>query len=137
KWTFKNWVYTDIFCRGIPWVRLMRAMKDWTSQLNFSWSQRTACLAAAGCIASVPLAAASPAFAIVGLLALVIFLVPNFPLINRVRKTRGLVASLVVIPLHIIYALICVVSACAAFLYPPLKLPPQLPLVAKERNVSD
>jgi len=137
KWTLKNWVYTDIFCRGIPWVRLMRATKDWTSQLNFSWSQRTACLAAAGCIGSVPLAAASPAFAIAGFLALVVFLVPNFPFINLVRKKRGLVASVVVIPLHVVYALICLVSAGAAFLYPPLKLPPQLPLLEKERNVSD
>jgi GT2 family glycosyltransferase len=33
KWTFKNWVFTDLFRRGIPWVRLMRARKDWTSQL--------------------------------------------------------------------------------------------------------
>ncbi len=43
KWTLKNWLHTDLFLRGIPWVRLMRATKDWASQLNFSWSQRAAC----------------------------------------------------------------------------------------------
>jgi len=87
RWTFGNWLYTDLFRRGIPWVRLMRARKDWTSQLNFSGSQRLAALAAVGT-------------------AVTLLAVPWRPL-------------------HFLYALVCVTSVVASFLYPPLKLEEQ------------
>src|SRR5262249_12776956 len=35
-WTVSKWLYTDLFCRGIPWVRLMRSSNHWRSQLNFT-----------------------------------------------------------------------------------------------------
>jgi glycosyltransferase involved in cell wall biosynthesis len=124
KWTLRNWLYTDVFCRGIPWVRLMRATRDWASQLNFSWSQRMASLAALAFTICIPLMAASPLFGLAGLLALALFLVPNLPFIDLVRRKRGLLASVAVVPLHIVYALVCVASVGAAFFYPPLRLPP-------------
>jgi glycosyltransferase involved in cell wall biosynthesis len=128
KWTMRNWLYTDVFRRGIPWVRLMRAKNDWASQLNFSWSQRMASFAALTFIACIPLAAASPAFALAGLMALAVFLVPNLPFFDLVRRKRGLMVSLAAIPLHMTYALVCVASVGVAFLYPPLKLPPTMKL---------
>src|ERR1051326_3160699 len=36
-WTLSKWLHTDLFCRGIPWVRLMRSNNHWENQLNFSW----------------------------------------------------------------------------------------------------
>ena len=131
KWTLMNWVHTDLFRRGIPWVRLMRATRDWTSQLNFSWSQRAACFAAAMLVACIPFMA-NPAFVFAGFLAFAVFLVLNLRFINLVRRKRGLLASIAVVPLHILYALICVTSAVAAFLYPPLRLPASLPLLADD-----
>ena len=130
KWTLMNWVHTDLVRRGIPWVRLMRATRDWTSQLNFSWSQRAASFAATVLVACIPFAA-NPAFAVMGFLAFAVFLVLNLGFINLVRRKRGLLASVAVVPLHILYALICVTSAVAAFLYPPLRLPAKLPLLAE------
>jgi len=123
RWTLVNWLYTDIFRRGIPWVRLMRTTKNWSSQLNFSWSQRLASLSAIALVICIPFAA-QPAFGVAGLLALAIFLIANFAFIDLVRKRLGLMASIAAIPLHIVYALVCVASVAAAFLYPPLKLPP-------------
>jgi GT2 family glycosyltransferase len=137
RWTFTNWLYTDMFRRGIPWMRLMRATNDWTSQLNFSWVQRIGALSATLLTACILLAPVSPrVFGAVGLFALVVFLIPNMAFIRLVRRKRGLAASVAVVPLHIIYSLTCVISAAAAFLYPPLKLPPRTPLVAKENNVA-
>ena len=89
KWTFKNWVFTDLFRRGIPWVRLMRARKDWTSQLNFSWSQRIANLGAVAFVVCIPLTLAHPAFALLGFLGLGSFLVLNFQFFRLVRWKRG------------------------------------------------
>jgi len=131
KWTLMSWVHTDLFRRGIPWVRLMRATSDWTSQLNFSWSQRAASFAAVMLVACIPFMA-NPAFVFAGFLAFAVFLVLNLRFINLVRRKRGLSASIAVVPLHILYALICVTSAVAAFLYPPLRLPASLPLLADD-----
>jgi hypothetical protein len=131
KWTLINWVRTDLFRRGIPWVRLMRATRDWTSQLNFSWSQRAASFAAAMLVACIPFIA-NRAFVFTGMLAFAVFLVLNLRFINLVRRKRVLLASIGVVPLHILYSLICVTSVVAAFLYPPLRLPASLPLIADD-----
>jgi len=124
KWTLQSWLYTDVFRRGIPWVQLMRATKTWPSQLNFSWSQRIAAPAAIARVVSILLVAANSVFAVAAAASLVVFLVPNWRFFDLVRRKKGLLASLETIPLHMIYALVCVGSAAAGFLYPPLKLPP-------------
>jgi len=81
-------------------------------------------------VACIPFMA-NPAFVFTGILAFAVFLVLNLRFINLVRRKRGLLASVAVVPLHILYALICVTSAVAAFLYPPLRLPAHLPLLAE------
>jgi hypothetical protein len=129
KWTLRNWLYTDLFLRGIPWVRLMRASRRWSSQLNFSWAQRLASLAALGFVFSLPLAAIEPVFALSGAATLGIFLASNWRFIDLIRRKRGLPAAFAVIPLHVVYALVCMLSVAVAFLYPPLKLPPNARLL--------
>jgi glycosyltransferase involved in cell wall biosynthesis len=124
KWTVKSWLYTDLFLRGIPWVRLMRSSKSWSNQLNFSWSQRIASLAAVGVVMSIPLAIWQPLFAVAGLGSLATFVTLNRHLLNLIRRKRGIAGAVAVIPLHLAYALVCVLSVAAALLYPPLKLPP-------------
>ncbi len=124
KWTVGNWLYTDLFRRGIPWVRLMRASKHWSNQLNFSWAQRIASLAAVAFVVSIPLTFWQTAFGVGGVLSLAIFLALNWPFIDLIRRKRGILASVAVIPLHLAYALVCVLSVAAALLYPPLRLPP-------------
>jgi GT2 family glycosyltransferase len=134
KWTFKNWVFTDLFRRGIPWVRLMRARKDWTSQLNFSWSQRIANLGAVAFVICSPLTLTHPAWALLGLLGLGSFLVLNFKFFYLVRWKRGRRACIAVLPLHIVYALICVAALIAGLAYPPLKIPKSVPLRPQEAD---
>jgi hypothetical protein len=136
KWTLRNWLYTDLFRRGIPWVRLMRASNDWSSQLNFSWAQRLASMAAVASVTTIPLIAVHPLFAVLAAVSLGVFLVPNWPLIELIRRKRGTVDALAVIPLHLVYALVCVLSLAAAFACPPVKLPPT-PKLQPIRNRDD
>ena len=139
KWTFKSWVHADLFRRGIPWVRLMRARRTWTGQLNFSWAQRIAALAACGMLACFPLALLTShgtAAAILFAFALLTFLIVNAGFIRLVRQKRGLLLSIAVMPLHVIYSVSCVLSLAAAFFYPPLQLPRCVPMKPKEINAS-
>jgi len=39
-WTFRNSIYTDIFCRALPWSRLMIARESVTNDLNTSPTER-------------------------------------------------------------------------------------------------
>ena len=39
-WTITNWLKTDLFLRGIPWIRLMKTRKQWIPQLNFTPAHR-------------------------------------------------------------------------------------------------
>ncbi len=121
-WTLTSWLYTDLFRRGIPWVRLMRARKDWTGQLNFSWSQRVASLAAASVAALLFLAIWRPALALLALAPLAVFVYLNVGFFQLVGRKRGILAALATIPLHLLYALVCVASVVMGFCYPAVKL---------------
>ena len=132
RWTVRSWLYTDLMRRGIPWVRLMRSRKTWGNQLNFSWMQRMASIAAIVTVASLVLAALDARFALAAIAALVVFLVPNLRFIDLVRRKRGLATAVLVIPLHLTYALVCVVSFGVGVLSPPLKFPSSAKLAPVE-----
>lgn len=122
RWTLRSWLYTDLFRRGIPWVRLMRARQDWTGQLNFSWSQRVAALAAVAVAAALILTIWRPEALVAAAAALAVFVSLNLKFFALMARKRGLVLALATIPLHLTYALVCVASVVMAFFYPPLKL---------------
>jgi glycosyltransferase involved in cell wall biosynthesis len=123
RWTLRNWLYTDLFRRGIPWVRLMRARRQWGSQLNFSWAQRIASVAATVFVFCVFLVTIHGGFGVLGLTALAVFLALNRPFFELIRRKRGAMRAVQVMPLHLLYAFVCVVSVGAALVCPPLKLP--------------
>lgn len=122
RWTFRSWLYTDFFRRGIPWVRLMRARKEWTSQLNFSRSQRVAALAAVAVVAALAGAAWRPGLAPLALAPLGSFVYLNRGFFRLVARKRGIRAAAATVPLHLLYALVCVASVIAGFFYPPFKV---------------
>lgn len=122
RWTFRSWLYTDLFRRGIPWVRLMRGRKEWTGQLNFSGSQRVAAVAAVAVAAALLAAAWRPAAALLGVVPLALFVYLNRGFFRLVARKRGRAASVATVPLHLLYALVCVASVIMAFFYPAMKL---------------
>ena len=122
RWTLGNWLYTDLFRRGIPWVRLMRARGEWTGQLNFSPAQRAAALSAVAVVGLMAIAAWRPVAALLAFVPLAIFVYLNRDFFRLVARTRGVTAAIATVPLHLTYALICVASVVMGFCYPALTL---------------
>ena len=122
RWTLGSWLYTDLFRRGIPWVRLMRARREWTGQLNFAPSQQVAALAAAAAAVILLVALWRPEIALLAPVPLATFVFLNRSFFRLVARRRGIPAAVAMVPLHLIYALICVASVVMGFFYPPLKL---------------
>lgn len=124
-WTLGTWLYTDLYRRGVPWVRLMRATNSWESQLNFSWSQRLSSLSAVIFAAALPLLLIEPGAALAtGAVSLAAFVFLNRGFVALARRKRGIAAAAMIVPLHLIYALVCVSSVCIGLASPKLKLPP-------------
>ena len=122
RWTLGSWLYTDLFRRGIPWVRLMRARGEWTGQLNFSPSQRMAALSAVAVVILLVAAPWWPPSALLASVPLAAFVSLNRDFFRLVARTRGVPTAIAAVPLHLAYALICVLSLVMGFCYPPLKL---------------
>jgi len=121
RWTVGSWLYTDLFRRGIPWVRLMRSRREWTSQLNFSPSQRVAAVAAVTVVMLLVTAAWWPRIALLVPVPLSAFVYLNRDFFLLVARKRGIPAAIATVPLHLLYGLVCVASVVMAFLYPPTK----------------
>ena len=135
-WTLKSWLHTDLFCRGIPWIRLMKSTNNWKSQLNFSWSQRLATLSAMAFVCSLPVLIVFPQLALATTFALLAFVALNWSFFNFIRRKRGMVAAAATIPLHLTYAMVCVTSLVAGYLYPVVKMPPNHKLEPMERETE-
>ena len=122
RWTLGSWLYTDLFRRGIPWVRLMRARREWTGQLNFSPSLRVAALAAIAVAGTMVIAVWRPEVALLASVPLAAFIYLNRDFFRLVARKRGILAATATVPLHLIHTLICVTSVVMGFFYPVLKL---------------
>jgi GT2 family glycosyltransferase len=110
RWTFANWVQTDLFRRGIPWVQTMARSGRWQSQLNFTWSQRAATVSAAVLPFSLTLAAWSPEWLVVASVSLLLFLWLHWGLWQLLARRQGTLRAILMIPLHLVYSYICVLS---------------------------
>jgi GT2 family glycosyltransferase len=122
RWTVGGWLRTDLFQRGIPWVRLMRARGEWVSELNATRSQRAA---AAAALASVVLLIGAwwwPWAALVAAAAMALFVFVNRGLFRLIARQQGIVRAVGTVPLHLLYALVCVASVVVGYCSSPLTL---------------
>lgn len=118
RWTLRSWIYSDLFCRGVPWVRVMRARKTWINQLNFTWRERLSAvvaLAAVGAAALTPLSWWSSVLSAAGFSA---FVYLNGEFIRLVAAKRGVATAAVAVALHLLYSLVCVASLVTGLLIP-------------------
>ncbi len=122
-WTVSKWLHTDLFCRGIPWVRLMRSNNHWDSQLNFSWKQRIAAMAAFGTVSLTAAAPFAPILLAPAAVSLGAFVWLNSGFFGLVMKKRGILDAAIAVPFHLAYALICIVSLVAGVVMPVLEMP--------------
>jgi glycosyltransferase involved in cell wall biosynthesis len=110
RWTLTKWIQTDLFRRGIPWVRIMARTGRWQSQLNFTWSQRIATLAAGLLPLSLASAVWKPHWLAISFVSLCLFLWIHAGLWRLLARRQGPARTLLMIPLHLTYSYICILS---------------------------
>lgn len=103
QWTLSSMVKTDLWCRAVPWTRLLRHTGKFPNDLNLRWSQRlSVCLAwlappaLAACFYDLRSLAAAA-----GLLLLHFALNAGF--LNFVRRHAGLRLAAASVPLHLLF----------------------------------
>ena len=112
RWTLSNMVATDVWDRGVPWMRLMRRTRaPHTLSLRLREKLITA-LVALGLVAvgAGVLGAGKRAVAL-GAALWGVAMVGNLPLFRWFARERGLAFSLSIVPLRLLYYFLNVVSA--------------------------
>ena len=100
RWTVVSMVQTDLFRRGIPWLRLVLASGHGRTVLNLGWRHRVSALASIALVAALvtrhPRQAGPP---------LLLLLVLNRSFYALVLRKRGAPTAAAAVPLHIIHHL--------------------------------
>ena len=116
RWTLASMVETDLFRRGIPWLRLILKNRAWNSTaLNLGWRERLGTLTALLLVIAL---VRRSIFLVVASLAAVMVLERRFHALLRRRGGAKLLAAGV--PLHVLHRLISVAAvplALAGHLY--------------------
>jgi glycosyltransferase involved in cell wall biosynthesis len=103
RWTLSSMLKTDLWCRAVPWTRLLRQTGKFPNDLNLRWSQRLSV-----CLAWLAPPAIAAAFydlrslaAAAGLLLLHLALNAGF--LHFVRRHAGLRVAAASVPLHLLF----------------------------------
>ncbi len=104
-WTLVNWLKTDLFLRGIPWVRLMKTGGQWLPELNFTASHRISAILV---LLLGPVLAAAffhPLLWWAGLILLVTFILLNYHFFCFLARKTSFRSAALMVPLHMLYYL--------------------------------
>ena len=129
-WTLSNMIRTDVFCRAIPWTRLLCKDKSQNNNLNLQTRNKLSALAAILMTLSAPAIAINPLFAIPTVMLLVSFVALEYPLLSFFYRTEGLKFAVQASFLHVLYYW----YASTAFALTRLQLT-ALPIVEKFRDI--
>jgi glycosyltransferase involved in cell wall biosynthesis len=105
KWTLRNLLWTDIFCRAIPWTNLILETKTMEADLNLKISDRISTGLLGLALLMLPLAVLWPAVLLGSLVCLVGILILNRDLYLFFLRHRGVLFMLRAIPVHLMYYL--------------------------------
>jgi GT2 family glycosyltransferase len=105
RWTVWGMLRTDIFGRGVPWMRLMLRQGRATSTLNLGWRQRLSVLASVSVVLALVLL--QPLAALVALASVVVL---NWRFYGLLLRRRGPVEAAAGVFLHVLHYLACAVS---------------------------
>lgn len=103
-WTLSNLLHTEIFCRALPWSRLIHTRSGWTNDLNVSRGERARSLIAILFLASLPVPMI-PLWLKFALLTLALMV--NWKLIALFHRRRGAAFALGAILFHQLYYVYC------------------------------
>jgi GT2 family glycosyltransferase len=105
RWTLGSMIETDLFRRGVPWLRLLLERRTSTTALNLGWRHRLSAVVSVALL--VALVRRSAVLAAAALAALTVLDRPFYGLLFR-RRGVGLVV--VGMPLHLIHRLVSVAA---------------------------
>ena len=106
-WTPLKMLKTDLWQRGVPWMRLILARRRAPSDLNTCWVARLSTILAWVALALLPFGVRSTAWGDVALTAVVSVVVLNLAFYRFLAQHRGVVFALRSIPWHLLYYLEC------------------------------
>ena len=103
-WTLAGLLHSDLFDRGVPWVRLaLRTPAGFVGDLNLAWRQRL-CVAlawlAGACFA---LALWHPPLALAGVASCSAVIAINAGFFSWLTRARGPLFAVAAMPLHLLY----------------------------------
>jgi len=120
KWTFYSIVRTDIFCRALPWARLMLEQREITRDLNLKSSDRLSAGLVGLVTAASPFLVLELRLAYVQALLLIILLLLNQHLYRFFLLKRGVAFAALSVPMHYLYYLYSGLSFTFCWMTQPL-----------------
>ena len=106
RWSLGSMVSTDMWRRGVPWMRLQLEAGRIEGSLNLGWRHRLSALAAlAAALAAIARRPGAAVAALAGMVAL------NVRFYALLRRRGGASLALIGVPLHLVHHL---TAACAA-----------------------
>ena len=107
RWTALSMLRTDLFCRGIPWTRLVLSRRLATNDLSLDRIARLSTLACAVAVASLVIALRFPIVLAATAAALVSLILMNRHFYAFLTRVRGPGFALCAIPWHAVFYLVC------------------------------
>jgi GT2 family glycosyltransferase len=111
RWTAASMLRTDLFCRGIPWTRLVLSRQTFTNDLSLDRIARLSTLACAVGLISLVLALRFPMALVATAAALFSLILMNRRFYAFLTRIRGLGFALRAIPWHALFYVICGLAA--------------------------
>jgi len=105
RWTLRSVIWTDIFCRAVPWSRLILESKRPVHDLNLNPGQRLSCALVGLATAFLLLAPLRIEMLVLSAAALLGVVALNRELYAFFFRQRGLLFACACIPLHLLYYL--------------------------------
>jgi glycosyltransferase involved in cell wall biosynthesis len=105
RWTLRSMIRTDIFCRAVPWTRLILESKKAPQDLNLKRGQRLSVVLAGLSLLFLFLAAFQPELLELSAGAFAGVIVLNRDLYAFFFRQRGLLFTIACISLHLLYYL--------------------------------
>ena len=103
KWTLRSVIRTDVYCRAIPWTRLILATNSAPDDLNLKDGQRTSVVLVGLAFLSMLVAPVYPEAIVVSAAALLIVIALNRSLYAFFIRHRGVLFAAGAIWLHLMY----------------------------------
>ena len=110
QWTLKSMVMTDVFCRALPWTRLILDSGKTEAGLNLKFGQRISGALTLLAVLLLPFSWIEPNLLWAVALSLFTVVANNVRLYSLFRRTEGLAFAAACVPLHFLYLLYSTLS---------------------------